>query len=453
MAKILVVEDESIVAMDIKNRLMRLGYDVSSIAYAGEEAVEKATKICPDLVLMDIMLRGEMDGIEASRLIHERLDVPVVYLTAFSDEDTLQRAKITGPFGYIIKPFEDRELHVALEIAFYRHKMEKDLKESEEHLRAARDNLEIKVLERTAELTAANKDLMEEIAEREKVEKALNESESRLKKILDTVQAGVVIIDPKTHIIVDANPVAASMIGLEKDQIIGTICHNFICPAEVGRCPITDLGQDVDNSERLLINTEKKSLPIIKTAVPISLGDHDYLIESFIDISALKLAEEALHHKMKFENIIMALSTNFINLGLEKIDEGINDALKRVGTFSDVDRCYIFQFSDDMTKMDNTYEWCAEGSVSQMDNLKDLFIEYFSWWMNKLRLFENIYIPRVSDMPPEAEAEKEILQSQSIQSLIVIPMVSDGRLMGYVGFDSVREEKAWSDCSRSQESF
>ncbi|MDQ1262217.1 MAG: hypothetical protein QG575_1398, partial [Euryarchaeota archaeon] len=131
--------------------------------------------------------------------------------------------------------------------------------------------------------------------------------------------------------------------------------------------------------------------------------------------------------------------------GLEKIDEGINDALKRVGTFSDVDRCYTFQFSDDMTKMDNTHEWCAQGIVPQIDNLKDLSTEDFSWWMDKLRLLENIYIPRVSDMSPEAKAEKEILQSQSIQSLIVIPMVSDGRLMGYVGFDSVRDEKAWSD--------
>jgi PAS domain S-box-containing protein len=445
MAKILVVEDESIVAMDIKNRLKRLGYDVPSIALAGEEAVEKAAKICPDLVLMDIKLKGEMDGIEAARQIHERLDIPIVYLTAFSDEDTLQRAKITGPFGYIIKPIEDRELHVALDIALYKHKMERNLKESEEELRKSRDDLEIRVQERTAELAAANKDLMEEIAEREKVERALHESESRLKKIFDTVQAGVVIIDPKTHIIVDINPVAASMIGMEKDQIIGTVCHEFICPAERGRCPITDLGQSADDSERLLINTDKMNLPIIKTAAPILLGDHEYLIESFIDISALKLAEAALHHKVEFENIITTLSTNFINLGMEKIDSGINYALKQVGRFSDIDRCYIFQFSDDMTKMDTTHEWCAEGIVPQIENLKDLSAEDFPWGVNKLQLFENIYIPRVADIPPEASAEKEILEAQSIQSLIVIPMVSDGRLIGYLGFDSVRSERAWSD--------
>ena len=445
MAKILVVEDEGIVAMDIKNRLMRLGYDVPSIALAGEEAVEKAAKICPDLVLMDIMLKGEMDGIEAARQIHERLDIPIVYLTAFSDEDTLQRAKITGPFGYIIKPFEDRELHVALDIALYKHKMERILRESEGELRKSRDDLEIRVQERTAELAAANKDLMEEMAEREKVERALHESESRLKKIFDTVQAGVVIIDPKTHIIVDANPVASSMIGLEKDKIIGAICHEFICPSETGRCPITDLGQDVDSSERQLISTDKMNRTIIKTAAPISLGDHDYLIESFIDISALKLAEEALHHKVEFENIITTLSTNFINLGMEKIDGGINYALKQVGRFSDIDRCYIFQFSDDMTKMDNTHEWCAEGIVPQIENLKDLSTEDFPWWMDKLRRFENIYIPRVADISPEASAEKEILEAQSIQSLIVIPMVSDGRLIGYLGFDSVRSERAWSD--------
>ncbi|MBI5680503.1 MAG: PAS domain S-box protein [Methanobacterium sp.] len=133
--KILVVEDESIVAMDIKNRLESMNYIVPGIISSGEEAVKKAAEAKPDLILMDIVLKGEMDGIDAAQIIKNTLDIPVVYLTAYSDENTLERAKITGPFGYIIKPFEDRELHSAIEVALYKHEMESKLKENEEKFR------------------------------------------------------------------------------------------------------------------------------------------------------------------------------------------------------------------------------------------------------------------------------------------------------------------------------
>ena len=136
MAKtqILIVEDEHVVAEDIKESLQILGYDVSAIAYSKDEAVEKAQETNPDLVLMDIVLKGETSGIEAAGIIQSRLDIPVVYLTAYADEKTLEQAKITEAFGYIIKPFKDRELHTAIEMALYKHKMERRLKEREEWL-------------------------------------------------------------------------------------------------------------------------------------------------------------------------------------------------------------------------------------------------------------------------------------------------------------------------------
>ena len=132
--KILVVEDESIVAMDIKHRLEAMDYNVPAIVSSGEEAVDKASLIIPDLILMDIVLRGDMDGIQAAQIIKDNYDIPIVYLTAYSDEKTLKRAKITGPFGYIIKPFEDRELHSAIEVALYKHEMESKLTASEKWL-------------------------------------------------------------------------------------------------------------------------------------------------------------------------------------------------------------------------------------------------------------------------------------------------------------------------------
>lgn len=130
--KILIVEDQNIVAMDIQNRLKNLNYEVTGIASSGAGAIKKAEETQPDLVLMDIMLKGDMDGINAAEQIKKRYRIPVVYLTAYADNNTLQRAKITEPFGYILKPFEERELHTTIEMAIYRHKMEKQLKQREE---------------------------------------------------------------------------------------------------------------------------------------------------------------------------------------------------------------------------------------------------------------------------------------------------------------------------------
>ena len=123
MINILVVEDETIVAMEIKDRLERLGYSVVDTVSSGEEAVKRAKEKYPDLVLMDIRLKGDMDGIEAAEEISARFDIPVVYLTALGDQNTLQRAELTKHYGYVGKPFDERELQAAIEAALHRHKV------------------------------------------------------------------------------------------------------------------------------------------------------------------------------------------------------------------------------------------------------------------------------------------------------------------------------------------
>ena len=139
--KILVVEDERVVAEDIKMRLEKLGYAVTGMAHSGEEAIKKAGEKHPDLVLMDIVLEGEMSGIEAASVIGSRFDVPFVYLTAYADDKTLEQAKVTEPFGYILKPFEDRELHTTVEMAIHKSRMGILLKESEERYRSVVENV------------------------------------------------------------------------------------------------------------------------------------------------------------------------------------------------------------------------------------------------------------------------------------------------------------------------
>ena len=136
MAKIqiLIVEDDGIIAKDIQNTLEGLGYAVAAITSNAEGAIEKAAETQPDLVLMDIMLEGDMDGVEAAEQIRDRFGIPVVYLTAHADEKTLHRAKTTGPYGYILKPFNEMELHTNIEIALYKSGLEKKLKENEQLL-------------------------------------------------------------------------------------------------------------------------------------------------------------------------------------------------------------------------------------------------------------------------------------------------------------------------------
>ena len=127
--KVLIVEDERIVALDLQYQLRRLGYTVSDVASSGEEALRRTEKARPDVVLMDIRLGGTLDGVETAEILRDEFDVPVVFLTAYADDRTLQRAKASEPFGYLLKPFEERELQVAVELALYRHSMEQQLRE------------------------------------------------------------------------------------------------------------------------------------------------------------------------------------------------------------------------------------------------------------------------------------------------------------------------------------
>jgi PAS domain S-box-containing protein len=130
-AQILVVEDEQIVALELTDRLVRMGHAVPAIVATAEEAVEHTERLHPDLVLMDIKLQGKMDGIAAAERIRRKLDIPIVYITAFADDQTVKRATATEPYGYLLKPFQERELHVVIEVAIHRHEMARRLREAE----------------------------------------------------------------------------------------------------------------------------------------------------------------------------------------------------------------------------------------------------------------------------------------------------------------------------------
>jgi PAS domain S-box-containing protein len=172
--------------------------------------------------------------------------------------------------------------------------------------------LEHRVKKRTDQLEKANNELQKEISDRKKAEEKLQDNEQWLKGILDSVLTAVVIIDARTHEIVDANPLAIKLIGAPKGKIVGKICHQFICPAEKGRCPITDLQQKIDNAEKILIKADGTEIPILKSATTIKYDEREYIIDSFIDITELKNVEQALAESKKEYQTLYESSQNAI---------------------------------------------------------------------------------------------------------------------------------------------
>ncbi len=142
--KILVVEDESIVAKDIQNSLKKLGYTVPTVVASGEKAIEEVEQSRPDLVLMDIMLKGDINGVEAANAIRENYDIPVIFLTAYADDNTLSKAKIAEPYGYIIKPFKEKELQTTIEMAMYKHEKDSLVKRERDLYHSIVENKESK---------------------------------------------------------------------------------------------------------------------------------------------------------------------------------------------------------------------------------------------------------------------------------------------------------------------
>jgi len=140
---ILLVEDEGLIARDLEDTLTRLGYQVSGIASEGAEAIEMARELHPQLVVMDVSLRGELDGIEAACEIQKDAPVPVIFLTGHTDTETLQRAVMTGPLGYLIKPFQETDLRCAIEVAIHKHRADLARREREERLRRSAENLSL----------------------------------------------------------------------------------------------------------------------------------------------------------------------------------------------------------------------------------------------------------------------------------------------------------------------
>jgi len=284
-ANILVVEDESLVAKDIQNRLRKFGYTVSTIAFSGEEAIKKAAEDCPDLVLMDIQLKGRIDGVEAAQEIYTNFNIPVIYLTANADDSTLERAKVTNPFGYILKPFKEKELKTVIEITLAKHQLERKLKQSEQWLATV------------------------------------------LKSIGDAV-----ITSDRTARVTFMNPVAEVLTGWKQEDALGkNAIEIFNITHEENRNeienPITRVLEDgiiVGIPEQtVLVTRNGAEIPIDDSAAPIKddKGNITGVVLVFRDITEIKQAKEARQKQLEQERLVAEL---------EKVNQLKDDFLSTV---------------------------------------------------------------------------------------------------------------------------
>jgi PAS domain S-box-containing protein len=265
-AAVLIVEDEGVVAKDIETCLQRLGYEVAGWATSGDEAVEKADRERPDVILMDIRLRGEMDGIHAAEAIRRDHDIPVVYLTAYADDVTLRRAMVTEPFGYVVKPFSERELHTAIEIALYKHRTELEHRRREEWL------------------------------------------ETTLGSIGDAIIAA-----DREGMVTFLNPAAEAMTGWPRHEAMGRpLADVFEVIGQVGEAVALPISEVVStgraasvSEEATLVSRDGRRTPVADTTVPVVVapiadqGDVFGAVLVFRDISDKRKAENAMRRLLE----------------------------------------------------------------------------------------------------------------------------------------------------------
>ena len=232
-AKILIVEDEAIIAMEIESQLQSLGYEITSIVDTSEKAIKKAKEDKPDIILMDIRIKGEMDGIDTAEAIRSQFGIPVIFSTAYLDEERIERAKITMPFGYMLKPIQERDLRVTIEMALYVSKVDKERKQSEMNLEIYKENLEELVEGRTSEIKTVNEQLRQEITQRKKAEEELVKHRDHLedlirertvileKEIAERKQTEIKLVDSKKRFkqVTEQSPSVYELYNLDGLQI------------------------------------------------------------------------------------------------------------------------------------------------------------------------------------------------------------------------------------------
>ncbi|HOI31108.1 MAG TPA: PAS domain S-box protein [Melioribacteraceae bacterium] len=288
----------------------------------------------------------------------------------------------------------------------------------------------------------------EDITERKMNERDLVESQKKLKNIIDHSTNLFYSHDTEQNIKY-VSPQLKDILGYNTDEGFRA-WTNFVSDNPLNKIGIQKTleaikcGKPQGTYELELVHKNGKKVWVeVREAPVVENGVTTLIVGSLTDITERKIIESGLKKRLEFELSIASISSRFLNISQMTIDREINEALKRVGKVAQVDRTYLFIFSEDLSICDNTHEWCGEGITPQIDNLKKIPTSIIPWWMESLKRNETIHIPRVENLPEEAREEKVILEAQEIKSLVVVPLSTRKKLKGFIGFDSVKNYKEW----------
>jgi len=318
-SEILIVENEPVIAGLIQKSLESVGYAVPAIAASGEDAILKTAHHLPHLILMDINLEGDIDGVETAERIRNRFHIPVIFLTGSDDDALLERAKITEPFGFLLKPFSTNELKAAIEVALYKHKMEEELREH-------RDHLEELVIERTARLTIVNDQLQDELAHRNQVLEEQKKLAAMKEEFLQTVSHE--LRTPLTSIIGYLELLMAQSAGPlneAQEKMLQTMMGN------------SDILLDLINDLLDLSKLQKGELPVAITPVRV--------------IAEIARVMESFNQEAKNKNIILAFNPQASEISIvsdkEKIQRVVSNLVSNAIKFTEAGEVAVAVHSSD----------------------------------------------------------------------------------------------------------
>ncbi|MEI6046958.1 MAG: PAS domain S-box protein, partial [Chloroflexota bacterium] len=272
---------------------------------------------------------------------------------------------------------------------------------------------------------------------------ALRESEERLRSVVSNVPLMLFAVD-QNEVVTFAEGRGFRELGVDPAQMVG---HSIKRPFNADDISIAEkIHQALEGEEtHAILPMRGKAYELWFSPVKERGEQVSSAIGVGLDVSERLRAEKALQYRLQFEQLIAAISTNFINVAVGEIDREINQALATIGQFSGADRSYIFLFSEDGKLMNNTHEWCGEEIEPQIEMLQDLPSDSFPWLTEQIQRLENIHLPSLDLIPEEGQNVREVLEMQAIQSLILVPMVYEKKAVGYLGFDVVKAKKSWSN--------
>ena len=276
----------------------------------------------------------------------------------------------------------------------------------------------------------------------------------RLIQAADQVGFGILVLSLDDRILY-ANPAFERLIGLPRQQLIGHSLHRISATRDAPVSALdrlVELLSDHQVDRRLPMSTEIEvegpAAKVYEVSVwPVSgpRGTPAGRVIALRDITKRRKAEEDIRRHVELEKLVADLAGRFVALAPEEIDSGIRKALKTIGEFVGADYGDVFLISEDGRRIVNTHGWCAEGIESHADEIKEISIHAFPWWMGRIRRLETINLSRLSDLPSEAEAERQALSAYGIKLMIAIPMARRGSAVGFLCLGMVRSERVWGE--------